>query len=804
MQDSPSARAPRTGVGVGPPPPIPSRNYARKSEDSSSSASSPVVASSTPPPSVSETELKVSEKAQVKSPRADSPAAALAAVMMQQQQEQSALALRKSPTAKAPVDAALTRKSGAKSPREGPLPSLVASGSVDSPLVRRSGAKSPREAPLPPLPQKTSSDVTSVIPEKPAHLGRKSAANNTLEATPVVLEKPDHLKRKSPRAAEPSPAEESQHAAAGVVYDLVCVECGYANGSSSATTGVCYSCSSPLQSSVPDVVIEVPASLRCASKSCGHLNYLDAPRCARCGRSFAETDSFIQEDIFNGLKEALGVMSDEDEEFVAVLQSGTDEVNDEMLMSIMAPEEPAPMPPPPRTRKQTLMSKFSEQLRSSEARQSSDDSCSDGASVVLVSEEEISEFVQCALSNSNEDWEPQPVADNVERFRSTSTTAAVDEIKLKSVAVLTRLGANEAEDLLWTFANLPRFDSQIYECKLLRQVSSKAVVLQLTVEVAGVGRMDLQCGRVRGQLENGNRYIVMKSLSEEFTRTSALVSDLVEVKMHGFVLTEMPEKAGICCVHLTWIKYDSSVSPQVAAPKWNWNVLPKVMSIRQSGARPAPPAHSPANVAIRKLTIAKIPVKLTSDRDKVANEVLTSEQTYFQSLLILGSFYIGPILHSALSSGNTLVYDTFQGIGFAADALVPFNQALLSELEKRMRMWNESETLGDVFDSVDRMQGVYTKYIQAYSDMISKVALCEKNAAFTAQMRELKRGGMVNQLDLRSYLIMPVQRFPRYELLLRDLLRVTDPQHKDASLLKEALAKVESVNQVCDREEVRL
>lgn len=180
--------------------------------------------------------------------------------------------------------------------------------------------------------------------------------------------------------------------------------------------------------------------------------------------------------------------------------------------------------------------------------------------------------------------------------------------------------------------------------------------------------------------------------------------------------------------------------------------------MRPQGARPAPPSHSPVNVAIRKLTISKIPVKLTSDRDKVANEVLTSEQTYFQSLLILGSFYIGPILHTALATGNTLVYDTFQAIGFAADALVPYNQALLTELEKKMRSWSNDECLGDVFQMVSRMQGVYLKYIQAYSEMIARVSICEKNAAFAAQMKELKKDGMVNQLDLRSYLIMPVRR----------------------------------------------
>lgn len=46
----------------------------------------------------------------------------------------------------------------------------------------------------------------------------------------------------------------------------------------------------------------------------------------------------------------------------------------------------------------------------------------------------------------------------------------------------------------------------------------------------------------------------------------------------------------------------------------------------------------------------------------------------------------------------------------------------------------------------------------------------------------------------RSFLIMPVQRIPRYELLLRDLRKATPEAHKDAELIAEALARVEAVN----------
>jgi hypothetical protein len=48
-------------------------------------------------------------------------------------------------------------------------------------------------------------------------------------------------------------------------------------------------------------------------------------------------------------------------------------------------------------------------------------------------------------------------------------------------------------------------------------------------------------------------------------------------------------------------------------------------------------------------------------------------------------------------------------------------------------------------------------------------------------------------MELTSYLIMPIQRIPRYVLLLSDLFKNTPEDHKDYEDLKKALAKMESV-----------
>jgi hypothetical protein len=692
MQEGPSARLDRqklvssadvakSPVGVGPAPPIPSRNYPRQSsrseetKDVAPKATAPDLAIPEKPAHLARKSGAKSPREQVeetkKSPRlpaADTPAAALAAVMLERPANH---ALKKSGSAKSPRKEEVVeekkseerplpvlkeekplpvlkeekplpvlRKSGADEVKEEkplpvpkeerplpvlkeekPLPVLRKSGADEVkeekplpvpkeerplpvlkeekplPVLRKSGADEVKEEkplpvpkeerPLPvlkeekPLPVLRKSGADEVKEEKPLPVPkeerplpvlRKSAGDEKkvppLDVSverPIVMEKPAHLKKKSPRVV----AEEERQPC--LVFDLVCVECGYENGAASSETGVCYSCSSPLQTSVPDVVIQVPASLRCANKTCGFLNFLDAQRCSRCGRSFSETDSFIQEDIFNGLKEALGVMSDEDDDLAAVLgEAAANQNSDEgedVLLSILPPEEAAP--PPPRTRKQTLMTKFSEQLRQSTEASASDDGSNKDA---VVSDEDVRLFV---AEVSSDRWEASgKSSDGVERFLMYDDAGLC---RFKSETVLARFSLSEAEEMLWPLANMPRFDAQIYESKVVDQISSNCVVGQLTVEVAGVGRVDLLCGRVRGKLANGDRYILMRSLNQGHAYSVVLASGLVEMRVHGFLLSELPDRGGTRCAHVSCIQYDDSVVPASASPKWNWNVLPKVV-----------------------------------------------------------------------------------------------------------------------------------------------------------------------------------------------------------------------------------
>jgi len=58
-------------------------------------------------------------------------------------------------------------------------------------------------------------------------------------------------------------------------------------------------------------------------------------------------------------------------------------------------------------------------------------------------------------------------------------------------------------------------------------------------------------------------------------------------------------------------------------------------------------------------------------------------------------------------------------------------------------------------------------------------------------------------MKIYSYLIMPVQRIPRYIMMLEDLSKRTVPEHADFSPLKQAVKKIsEIMTWVDDQKEV--
>jgi len=73
--------------------------------------------------------------------------------------------------------------------------------------------------------------------------------------------------------------------------------------------------------------------------------------------------------------------------------------------------------------------------------------------------------------------------------------------------------------------------------------------------------------------------------------------------------------------------------------------------------------------------------------------------------------------------------------------------------------------------------------------------LTNKNKKFINFCNQVKVQKASNSLDLISFLVMPCQRLPRYELLLRELLKQSAPESEDSTNITELLSEMSTVNE---------
>ena len=121
-----------------------------------------------------------------------------------------------------------------------------------------------------------------------------------------------------------------------------------------------------------------------------------------------------------------------------------------------------------------------------------------------------------------------------------------------------------------------------------------------------------------------------------------------------------------------------------------------------------------------------------------------------------------------------------------------FNQAMFGELQERVsRSLDHPETvLSDIFLSRDQFLPLYSLYLNNY-DMATLMLKFnrKKFKPFKKLLKafEADQASKPNGLELESFLITPVQRMPRYLLLLKELFKYTPNNHPDYEGLEKTL-----------------
>ena len=181
-------------------------------------------------------------------------------------------------------------------------------------------------------------------------------------------------------------------------------------------------------------------------------------------------------------------------------------------------------------------------------------------------------------------------------------------------------------------------------------------------------------------------------------------------------------------------------------------------------------------------------------RRRVANEILTTEESYVKGLDTLCDRIVEPLLAQARAWNGAggvaqapLSEAEVRGLFSSVFLLRADHRAFLERLRARFARWSDNETqVGELFvDVLPVLEQHYAPYLETYASASAAYHyIYAHNAPTRALMDDFERAQYaINKLNVPSFLVMPVQRLPRYVMLLNDLHKYTVPRHPDKAVL---------------------
>ncbi len=171
-------------------------------------------------------------------------------------------------------------------------------------------------------------------------------------------------------------------------------------------------------------------------------------------------------------------------------------------------------------------------------------------------------------------------------------------------------------------------------------------------------------------------------------------------------------------------------------------------------------------------------------RDKIEKEIVSSEAAYVAMLQLVVERFLLPLEQSVEQEKHGILQlSSVKAIFGNVEQILVVNSSFLSTLHSGC-------TVGSSFLKIVPQLEVYSHFVNNFERSLTVLSQAKTVKRFEAFLAKAMEDGESKGLDLSSLLIMPVQRIPRYELLLKELIKATPETHLESPLLREALAAV--------------
>ncbi|XP_056280403.1 FYVE, RhoGEF and PH domain-containing protein 4-like isoform X2 [Pseudoliparis swirei] len=175
---------------------------------------------------------------------------------------------------------------------------------------------------------------------------------------------------------------------------------------------------------------------------------------------------------------------------------------------------------------------------------------------------------------------------------------------------------------------------------------------------------------------------------------------------------------------------------------------------------------------------------------RLANELLQTERAYVARLHLLDQVFCSSLMEEA--GRGSFPPDLIRNIFSNISSIYYFHsQFLLPDLEKCMGHWCESPGLGSVLLQHAPFLRMYADYVKNFEQAMELVRTWnERSSVFRTIVQDIQSREVCGSLTLQHHMLEPVQRVPRYEMLLRDYLKKLPRDNPDYDLAHKSLQMI--------------
>ncbi|MDP2439851.1 MAG: hypothetical protein Q8P67_29225 [archaeon] len=175
-------------------------------------------------------------------------------------------------------------------------------------------------------------------------------------------------------------------------------------------------------------------------------------------------------------------------------------------------------------------------------------------------------------------------------------------------------------------------------------------------------------------------------------------------------------------------------------------------------------------------------------RKPIIEELLATERSYLSSISSIVRFFLQPL--SERAKDFQIPLEDIPRVFANIEKIAEMNTALLADMEREHGNGSVSQAIAAM---VPTLTVLYAEYVSNHETQLKTLERWMQRPAFVAfleeQMKEMSPSSEAvyhKNVGLPNLLIMPVQRLPRYVLLIQELLKNTPVAHQDWNATRQA------------------